>query len=204
MSQIEYWVTGDGITQTWALPSLPYGPVQVYWNGVLVPPSTYTISGQQVTVSFLPVGGSNPDQVGFIFYTAPSPSPPGSVAGGDSLIQVSEVVNDPDLAQPFTILRSTGSWLNGVWQSVTTEIQNYGVIAEPSVRELEMIPEGDLVKGAMVFWSAQPIYGTHATNGVGGSSDILIWRGHNYRVLDVKQYQDWGFFRATATRMKAD
>ena len=120
------------------------------------------------------------------------------------MIDVSEVVNDPDLAQPFSILRSTGSWLNGVWNSVVTTIQSYGVIAEPTVRELKMIPEGDLVTGGLLFWSATPLYATHATEGVGGSSDILIWRGHNYRVLTVLQFEDWGYYRAFAVRMKAD
>jgi hypothetical protein len=120
------------------------------------------------------------------------------------MIQIGEVVIDPDFAQPFTILRSTGAWLNGVWKSIQTAIQGYGTIASPTVRELEMLPEGDLAKGAMVFWSAQPIYGTHATEGIGGSSDILVWRGHNYRVLDVKQYQDYGYYRALGVRTKAD
>ena len=121
-----------------------------------------------------------------------------------ALIQMSEIVNDPDFAQPFTALRSVGSWLNGVWQSVTSEVQLYGVIAEPTVRELEMMAVGDVVKGHMIFWSSQAIYGTHATEGVGGSSDILVWRGENYRVLLVHQYLDYGFYRALATRMKAD
>jgi len=120
------------------------------------------------------------------------------------MISVAEVVNEPDLAQAFTILRSTGTWLNGVWQSVTATVQGYGVIAEPSGRDLDMVPEGDVVKGMMIFWSSQIIYGTHATAGVGGSSDILVWRGENYRVLSVKQYVDYGYWRAMATRMKAD
>lgn len=127
-----------------------------------------------------------------------------SATAPGALIQVSEVVNDPDLAQPFTILRSVGSWLNGVWQSTQTSIQSYGVIADPSDRELEMIPEGDRVKGAKVFWSSTPIYGTHATEGAGGSSDILVWHGLNFRVLHVFQYQDYGVYRAVAVRMKAD
>jgi len=120
------------------------------------------------------------------------------------MIDVQDVVNDPDLAQPFTILRSTGIWVTGVWTPTQTVIQSYGVIAEPSVRELDMVPEGDIVKGMLVFWSSEPIYATHATEGVGGSSDMLIWRGNNYRVLTVRQYEDYLYYKALATRMKAD
>lgn len=206
MAEINYWVNGDGVTQAWTLPAVPSGPVLVYLNGGLQSPNNYTVVGSLVTLSFIPQGGSSPDQVGFVFFPVASPAPPAppSGAGTASLIQVSEVVNDPDMAQPFTILRSTGAWLNGVWQSTAAELSGYGVIADPTDRELQMIPEGDLVEGAKVFWSALPIYGTHATEGTGGSSDILIWRGLNFRVVNVQQFQDYGFYRAIATRMKAN
>jgi hypothetical protein len=200
MAQIAYWAYGDGEQTTWTLPGTPYGLVQVYLNGALIDPTNYTVSGNQITFNYVALPS---EEWAVVFNPYPEVSP--IVAGGTAaLIQVSEVVNDPDLAQPFTINRSSGVWNNGVWQSTTTAVQGYGVIANPTVRELEMIPEGDLVKGAMVFWSAQPIYGTHGTQGVGGSSDILIWRGNNYRVLNVTQYQDYGFYRAIAVRMKAD
>ena len=119
-------------------------------------------------------------------------------------IEISQVVNDPDVAQAFTILRSVGAWNLGTWVPVTANVQSYGVITEPTVNELEMVPEGDKVKGVMVFWSSQPIFVTSAAQGVGNSSDIIVWRGQNFRVLSVKQYLDWGYYRAIATRMKAD
>lgn len=126
-------------------------------------------------------------------------------SGAAALIQLSEVVNDPDLAQSFQILRSTSTeFLNGVWQSTTTSIGSYGVIANPTDRYLDMQAEGDVIKGDKVFWSSQPIYATRATEGVGFSSDILIWRGLQFRVVDVKQFEDYGFWRATAVRMKSD
>lgn len=207
MAQINYWVNGDGVTQAWTLPAMPSGPVEVYLNGGLQSPNNYTVVGQLVTLSFIPQGGSEPDEVAFVFFSTAAPAPPAppSGAGTASLVQVSEVVNDPDMAQPFTILRSTGTaWLNGVWQSSTTEFSGYGVIADPTDREIKMIPEGDQVVGAKVFWSAQPIYATRATSGVGASSDILVWRGLSFRVVNVQQFQDYGFYRAIATRMKAD
>lgn len=121
-----------------------------------------------------------------------------------SPINVSEVINDPDLVQPFTILRSIGEFVSGVWESETTQIDGLGVIAEVSERDLDMVPEGDVVKGMRVFWSVAQIYATHATEGIGGSSDILLHRGSSYRVLKVELYGDYGYYRAVATRMKAD
>lgn len=121
------------------------------------------------------------------------------------MINVASIVNDPDFAQSFTALRSVGHFLNGTWiPDNVTEVQLYGVIASPTNKELKMIPEGDIAEGAMVFWCSQPIYATSATAGVGGSSDILIWREHQFRVLDVKQFQDWGYYRAIGVRLKTD
>lgn len=120
------------------------------------------------------------------------------------MIDVADVVNDPDLAQPFTIQRSTGMWNLGTWQSTTNPVQSYGVITEPTVNEISMVPEGDRVGGVMVFWSAQPIYVTRATECEGGSSDLLTWRNLTFRVLSVKRYEDYGYYRAIAVRVKTD
>lgn len=118
------------------------------------------------------------------------------------MIDVSEVINDPDVMHAFTILRSTGSWVDGTWTPVVTTIQGFGVIEVGQPRDIDMVPEGDVIKSLRVFWSQQPIYGTH--NGSNpGSSDILEWRGDQYRVLSVARWQDYGFYRAVATRLKA-
>jgi len=123
-------------------------------------------------------------------------SPPGA------LINVAELANDPDFAQAFTILRSSGGkFVSGVWQNNQTTIQSYGPISVAKARDLEMIPEGDHVVGAMVFWSAQPLYATNGSGANGEVSDILLWNDHQWRVMTVSQYKDYGFYRAVAVRM---
>ena len=120
------------------------------------------------------------------------------------MIQVSEVVNAPEFAQPFTIQRSTGAYNLGTWVSTPTTIAGFGTITPASDNDIRMIPEGDVVEGAMVFHSQAPIYLTHADgSGAGGSSDILEWQGQNFRVVNVRQEQDYGFYRAVAVRMAA-
>jgi hypothetical protein len=118
------------------------------------------------------------------------------------MIDVSEVVNASEMAQPFQILRSTGAFNNGNWNSEEQTIQAYGVITIADAKALEMVPQGDIVHGAMAFYSQDEIHVTHENGGTGGSSDILIWRGGKFRVLSVKRFIDYGFFMAVATRMK--
>lgn len=120
------------------------------------------------------------------------------------MIDLGLIPNDPDLAQNYTILRSNNNsqWLTGTFQSQTEEVPGFGVVSVASLRDLEMVPEGDVVHGAMAFWSSRPIYGTRATQGQAGlASDILVWRGENYRVLNVAEYRDYGYWKAIATRM---
>jgi hypothetical protein len=118
------------------------------------------------------------------------------------MIDVSEVVTAPDLAQVFTVLRSTGAFVGGVWTSQTTSIQLQGTISSASESEIEMIPQGDVVHELRVFYSDQPIFKTQEGIGSpGGSSDVIVWRGQQYRILRVAQYQDYGYYRAIGTRL---
>jgi hypothetical protein len=121
------------------------------------------------------------------------------------MIDVSEVVNAEEFAQPFGILRGSGVWNNGVWISQAAPLQGYGVVTVASDTDLEMIPEGDVVKGAMVFHSQAPIFTTNdfEGNGAGGSSDILTWRGRQWRVMTVSEQADYGYYRAIAVRLNA-
>ena len=122
------------------------------------------------------------------------------------MINVSRVVNSPRLAQSYQIIRGVppGSWLNGVYQGVTQTIEGFGVVTVAQSRDIEMIPEGDRVSGSMVFHSECAIYGTYGdATGKGALSDMIIWRGHKYRVLYVAPWADYGYYRATGVRIKA-
>jgi hypothetical protein len=216
MSWQTEWFTATLNQLTYVLPGPAADVGDVYVNGLIESPDAYIITGNQITFTIgtlidagvllairwlpaptpLPAGGPPPIP----------PAPPYSSPGGAaSLVNVEEVMNDPDLAQPFTILRSTqGAFLNGVWQNTPDEIQSYGPIRPASSREISMLPEGDRVGEIKAFWSSQPIYGTRATQAKGESSDILKWNNLYYRVLQVVQSQDYGFWKGLAVRMKAN
>lgn len=118
-------------------------------------------------------------------------------------IDVSDIVLDPDLAQTFTILRSTGVFGMGGYQSVTTTLTLSGTITVASEKHLRMVPEGDRPTGAMAIYSAQRIYVTHqaGANQTQGLSDVLVWRGQNFRVIAVKEWSDYGIWIAVAERL---
>ena len=78
------------------------------------------------------------------------------------MISVWEVVVDPDMIapQPFTILRSTGSFVPGGFTSVTTPIPVFGPVQQASNKEIEMLAEADRVSAVRSFWATQPFYVT--------------------------------------------
>ena len=54
-------------------------------------------------------------------------------------IDVSEVILDGDLAQPFTILRSTdGKFVMGGWEDKTFKVPESGVITVANSKQLEI------------------------------------------------------------------
>jgi hypothetical protein len=75
------------------------------------------------------------------------------------VIDVSEVVSDPDMIAPkqFTVLRSTGTFVLGGFQSTTRSFQLWGPVQQASDREINMLPEADRQGSARSFWATVPI-----------------------------------------------
>jgi len=73
---------------------------------------------------------------------------------------LSEVLNDGVLSEPYTILRSTGTFQLGGWVTTEVSIPGYGTVSVASEQDLLMVPEGDRITGSMVFHSQQRIYET--------------------------------------------
>jgi hypothetical protein len=120
-------------------------------------------------------------------------------------MELQDVVNDPDLAEEFTIVRSTGSFASGGWQDTKTEISAYGIVTVADDNSLEAVPEADRIHGARIFIAECPIYVTSEDrrDGTTGTSDVLVWQGQKYRVQRVGNYSNrGGFYYAVATRTK--
>ncbi|NRQ51984.1 hypothetical protein [Brevibacillus sp. HD1.4A] len=116
------------------------------------------------------------------------------------MINISEVITDPDFAQTFKAYRRNNEWVGGRPQETELEISMLGVVTVADAKTLEQIPEGDRVTGLMCFYATVPIYTTREE----GTSDQLEWRGERYRVKQVFPYADYGYYKAVAERMAGD
>lgn len=117
------------------------------------------------------------------------------------MLDMSAVLFNPDLCQPFTAQRSSGSFVAGRFVGTATTVSFFGPVQVADAKTLQQVPEGDRVTGAMVFWSTTPIYETR-TGDNEGVSDILIHHDQQYRVVKVWNWSDSGFFKAYAVRIK--
>lgn len=118
-------------------------------------------------------------------------------------VNVIDAVTNSDIAETWTLTRSVGSFKVGGWSNDSSQpIQFYGVVSVAGQRELSMVPEGDRAMGAMVFWSIAEMFITNVTGSQ--TSDIITWRGEQYRIRNVRHYPQRGYFRAVAVRMVGD
>ena len=119
-------------------------------------------------------------------------------------IDVSDVINDQDFSGAFTVLRSQGSWNNGVWNPGTPQqVTLYGAIQPASEKETRVLPEGDQIVAAIKVYCTSPLYTTQVSP-TAATSDLVVWNGENYRVLKLLPWQGNGYYRAIAARMAGD
>jgi hypothetical protein len=101
------------------------------------------------------------------------------------MISVREVIGDPDMIapEPYTIMRSTGQWVLGGFQSTTVPIQQIGPVQQASDKEIQMIPEADRVGAMRSFWSVVPVYVTRGyapVPGIYGEAPVGVVPGTVY------------------------
>lgn len=117
------------------------------------------------------------------------------------MLNVSEIVLDPDFAQPFTVWRKSGTWVAGRFKQTEKAINFYGTVTAAKPKDLEQVPEGDRVGGVMCFHSAKEIFVSRGVTGDAGTSDEIEWRGQRYRVYNVYPWIDFGYYKAIGIRM---
>ncbi|MDU7441763.1 MAG: hypothetical protein E7L05_14625 [Clostridium sp.] len=117
------------------------------------------------------------------------------------MINLSRVINDTRISQEFKVFRKTGEWIKGRFEEKETQIDMNGVIVPATNKEVEMIPEGDRVKGAISIHSTKRLYTTHLADKGEGTSDEIEWENERYKVYSLGSYSKYGFYSAIGMRL---
>ena len=116
-------------------------------------------------------------------------------------VNLARVVHSPRMIQKITILRRGGSW-HGTWvqDENPTELTMRGIVTMAKAKDLEMVPEGDRLTGAIKILTTERIYITSD----GEITDMVFWRGARYRIVTVTPDIDYGFYRSIGSRLDGD
>lgn len=120
------------------------------------------------------------------------------------MIDLSDIANDPDFAQAYTVTRRNGAFGLGTFVVTDTlTLPFWGIIQPASDEDLAMVPEGDRVTGMMSFISTAQMYKTNG-EGINGSTqglgDLISWRGQVYKIVITTPWADFGFWKAIGSR----
>ena len=107
--------------------------------------------------------------------------------------EVAYLCEDPELgAQPFTVKRMTGIWSNGRLIDPGDGDKTFsgiGIIVPPDKEQLEFYPEGEKTNNKIAVYTRKEIRVTRDSR----TSDRIIWRGEEYKTVNVQRFDDWGF-----------
>lgn len=118
------------------------------------------------------------------------------------MINLSRVVVSPHLSQNITVHRTSGRWNRGEWiMGEEKIITSRGIVTVARPKDLEQIPEGDRITGAMRFLTLHRLYHTNSAEPI---SDFVVWRGARYRIIQISPDVDYGFFRSIGVRWEGD
>ena len=117
------------------------------------------------------------------------------------MIDVSELITDPDFAQNYKVKRSKGEWVAGRFAITSTEILNYyGVIQPPEPKILEQIPEIDRMSAILNFYCASPkkLYISQEASEENDGDEQIIYdtiefKSKQYKIIKVLPFEDYGY-----------
>jgi hypothetical protein len=116
------------------------------------------------------------------------------------MIDVSELMSDPDFAQTIIIRRvppGSGFKNEGEWREADRVPIEITAIIQPASSEdlTEFNLEGTELKGGIRIWADQEL---HVHEDDEKRNDIIIWNRSEYHVIARKPWKDFGYWKALA------
>lgn len=117
------------------------------------------------------------------------------------MINVSRVARSSRFVQEITVTRTESQWVRGEMQALEPQtLKLLGIVTVAQPKDLQMVPEGDRLTGAMKFITTEELYPTRQNH----RSDVITWRGAKYKIITVTPDIDYGFFRSIGTRLEGE
>lgn len=123
------------------------------------------------------------------------------------MINVSELINDPDFAQPggVNFIRRKCTVVNHRPSVTETKMNVVGIITIADDTSVEMLPEADRSTESIHVFTYEQLFTTGRKDDTavdGYLSDIVIWQGVKYKVMKCLDDSQYGFCRSTAEKLE--
>lgn len=112
---------------------------------------------------------------------------------------------DPDAPMSTSATPSGGTGAKVVFTVTPANpqvISAYGTVTVLNEKELDVVPEGDRIKGAMAFHTPTTLYLTSSTGN--NVSDQILWKGDLYKLVNIAPWGSFGFNKGIGVRMDGD
>lgn len=112
------------------------------------------------------------------------------------------------MRETITVYRKSGGyydendrWVDGTEEAYT---HNYTSVQPTSARDLQMLPEGERIEGAVKIYDVERLYAQDT--GSGNEADIVEHNGKFYKVVTVDAWQQGilDHYKAYATLLRED
>lgn len=114
-------------------------------------------------------------------------------------INVAEIVHDPDFCSTFTVIKqSAAEWVRGELQKKTTVVIVEGIVQPSSSKDLELLDTADRVNGMKTFITDEVTLDVSDTQ---KTSDVCVWKGVRYKLIQTFDYAANGYYKAIGARM---
>lgn len=104
------------------------------------------------------------------------------------LLDVSDILTDPDFADEITITRTVITVERGRTKKNQTTIPAVGVVTSDQGDILDRLPDMRRVAGAILVHTAETLIASDDER----DADIIEWAGKQYTVIDVNDYSRYG------------
>lgn len=120
------------------------------------------------------------------------------------MINVAELITDPDFAQTLLVTRTGGDYNTaGVFETSEETFSVTGVMTPANAKEQVSTPNGDMVTGDVNFYTLQPLFVTQLNADLvneGVLSDTIAWHDQEWILINTKDYSDYGYHKSVAIR----
>lgn len=116
------------------------------------------------------------------------------------MTDISELLHDPDFETEF-ILNVPESYRHedGRWIESIKSHKKHGVVQPASTKETQYLTQGDEHRNVINVWSDD--YIGAASNQCPSLGDIIEWHCSKYRVVAVKDWSQYGYWKASAIEL---